>query len=144
MKCSWCIYRRTLWVESVAVGNKRSPKLPPLPSSTPPPSCWNLTPFLGELTVLSVARTTIWCLCGNLNRRQNRVRSIESPAGFSVCAGRIPPFTGEPRDAIYVFAWSSSGLRYVAELRCLFFWSEKKIYITTQQYSFFEILFMTY
>lgn len=40
--------------------------------------------FLGELTVLSVARTTIWSVCGKLKRRQSWVRSIESPTCFSV------------------------------------------------------------
>lgn len=41
-------------------------------------------PFLGELTVLSVAGTKIWSVCCKLKRRQSWVRSIESSTCFSV------------------------------------------------------------
>lgn len=40
-------------------------------------------PFLGELTVLSVARTTIWSVRSKLMRRRSWVRSIESPTYLS-------------------------------------------------------------
>lgn len=47
--------------------------------------------FLGELTVLSVARTTIWSVRSELKRRRSWVRSIESPTYLCALWMEPPP-----------------------------------------------------
>lgn len=67
----------------------------------PPPLLLKLDlQFLGELTVLSVARTTIWSVRSELKRRRSWVRSIESPTYLCALWMEHPPPPHHPRRII--------------------------------------------